>query len=355
MRNIDKGYLLNELVLGETSQSGLDHLINWIKSTDAYEELVNNIKDVKASTSLYAMILYEKYYELAIEGINSIEEALIAYAKILYLAQVSRKECFINPLLAEKSIDYSFKMKDIVIFYDRQLISLEDLQKSNDYTLKQKGEAIESIVREWENDLTSQLYSVIDEIKEYPRNLPTLKVMNKRRLAELVFLVIFDVLIVLALFSSSPALYEIIHNTYSESYIYWITAFAMLFIGLWNASFIFEIIVKAKQYNKYNFASSHIFKNREEVARSVTKHSEKLKKYLDNCITKYKPLDTPVLDFAYDQKIIEYIHYLYFVNFRGKHPKKDKVFIISKILMSLGIVLGILSTILIVLHMVGKI
>jgi gas vesicle protein len=354
MRNIDKGYLLNEIVLGKTSQSGLDHLINWIKSTDAYEELVNNIKDVKASTSLYAMMLYEQYYELAIEDINSIEEALIAYAKILYLAQVTRKECFINPLIAEKSIDYSFKMKDIIVFYDNHLISLEDLQKSNNYTLKQKGEAIASLVRKWEEDLSKQIYSVIDEIKEYPRNLPNLKVMNKSRTLELILLIIFDALIIYSLFTPLTSIYEIIHNTYIKTYPFWITSFAMIFIGLWNISFIFEIIVKNKQYHKYNFASSHIFKNSGEVSRNIIKHSEKLKRYLDNCFNKYKPLDASCLDFAFDQKIIEYIHYLYFVNFRGKHPKKDKLIITSKILMALGLFFGSLSTILIVFHIVGR-
>jgi gas vesicle protein len=354
MRNIDKGYLLDEIVTGNTSQSALNNLIQWIKASDAYDELVRNIEDVKASTSLYALILYEKYYELAIEEISSIEEALVAYAKILYLAQVSRKECFINPLIAEKSIDYSFKMKDIAIFYDSHLITLEDFQKSSDYTLKQKGEAIKEQIRSWEDDLTSKLYSVIDEIKEYPRNMHNLKILNVRRSIELILLVIFDTLVILALFSPFQKVYEIIHNQYELSFIFYLTAIAFTFIGIWNAFFIIEFTIKFKQYHKYNYAKNRVLGNKEVVASEITKASEKLKSYLETCLLKNRPLNASVLDFAFDQNVIGYIQFLYYVNFRGKHPRKNKIFLMSKIFMALSLVFGITSFVFIILHLVGR-
>ena len=100
MRELDKGLLLAELFDPNCiSGRNISNFVEWIRNQECYIKLIENMDEVKKSSSILARCLYQEFSSIDLSRITSIEEGMIAYYKILYLCQLSTPTFYVNPLL----------------------------------------------------------------------------------------------------------------------------------------------------------------------------------------------------------------------------------------------------------------
>lgn len=341
MRNLEKGILLGELINPTlTSNQQLNNLRNWIREQDCYQNLLNNMKKVKKSSTFISRLLYQEFQSIDLDRFVSIEEGLIAYSKILYLSKISIPNFYTNPLLVINKEERSIKLKDLVVKFNEKYMTIEDFSKDKTYSFNEKYEFITNKVNNWEKEVFEKILKPIKELKSTnPRNLPIIKLFSFDRFASLLVILLSTCFLIYGIFGGNELYKSIFTNwkihTFNElNYLYLIfVSTHLLFILIFSIE-ILVLIFKYARYNKYR----KCLLNEKEVIKVIDSNKENLKDHIINSFDNLKLLNTKIFKFSTSIKLYEYFLYLYYINYKCKRIYQPKTSTLNSIFICLLVV-----------------
>ncbi len=348
MREIEKGLLLAELINPDCiDEKQISSFVSWIKNQDCYHDLVENINDVRKSSSILAKCLYCEYEMINLDKVSSIEEAMIAYYKILYLVQLSTPAFYLNPLLAINKKEKKIRIGEILVKFNNKYIPIDELSLDSSFSFQEKSEFIKEKVLSWKDDVYNRLIKTIRKLKENPRNLPKKRIFSIGHIILGVFYISLIAMFVVTLYTNNQFLNSLyLPKSFSKyTFKHFILLFSMCFAGLGLLIYIVEMIYCAITISKYRKIRNLVFDKEDQLLKIIQKQGDKLQNYLIKNVEKHNKLDLIVDDFSSCLKIYEYLLYLYHINYHCKKIKKDRIWLISKIVLSLTLVFVILLAI----------
>lgn len=336
MRSLEKGLLLAELCApNSVSREHLDSFIDWIREQDCYKDLYKNMLETKKSSSIVAKYLYSEYASLNLDAISSIEEGIIIYSKILFLCNYSKSSNYINPLLIIEKKEEKVNVGEISIKFNNKIITLDELSTLEGYNFLEKYEAIKNKVSEWEEDVYSKLNTVLESLKDHPRNLPKRKVMTPKFIIALLYLVILDIVGCLFVFSNNDKIRNIVTGQNLGEYIY-LNYFFIAFISiliLLNITILCEFVIKKIVFHKYNSNRNKLISKPDTLVKELSNNSDKLLEYISKNVSDGAKMDVEVSNFSSCTLLYKKILYLYNINYRYKKFKKVKMLKINAFLL----------------------
>lgn len=341
MRSIEKGILLAEFINPSfTSREQIDSLVEWIRKQDAYQNLLKNITEIRRSSTKISEVIYQEFRSIDLDSINSIEEGLVCYSKILYLSSISTPNYYTNPLLVINKLERSIKLKDVVVKFNEKYMSLEVLVENNDFSFAEKYEFICEKINSWKKEVFEKILVPINKIKEInPRNLPKINLFSIGKSLELLLILFFFGFICLGLISNDKKYQSYFYNynfqTYdANNFIYLIFVFFLVLLSL---SFIVEILITLFKYHNYNRYRNFLF-DEKKLINYIDNNADKLKDYLISSISNKSKMTAKIVYFSQSFKVYEYFLYLYYVNYKCKKIKQPKFSKFNLILVILTII-----------------
>ncbi len=336
MRNLEKGLLLAELIDPSlTSKEQIENLVDWIRKQDAYLQLVKSMMEIKKSSSFLATILYEEFSLINLDQVQSIEEGLIAYSKILYLCQIAIPNFYVNPLLVLNEKERKIPLGQILIKFNEKYITLDELSLDNSFSFNEKYDFINNKVNDWEDEVYTRIIEPIKELnKKNNRNLPKIKVLPFSYLLTGLIYFVEIVLMIFLYFFGSNKIKELLFHFNFSSYLE-VNYFLIIFLSFSALSLLFllfNITIRFIKYNKYRKARKIIINNEGNISKTVNKAGDKLTAYLIKNIEKHELLKKKVFSFSSCYYIFDYVTYLFYVNYKCKKIKDNTMKIIHKIL-----------------------
>lgn len=352
MRELEKGLLLAELFDPNCiSGRNISNFVDWIRNQECYIKLVENMDEVKKSSSILARCLYQEFSTIDLNLITSIEEGMIAYYKILYLCQLSTPTFYVNPLLIINKSERKIKVGEILVKFNNKYITLDEFSKDTRFAFNEKYEFIREKIKQWEDDVYERIVRTIDKLKEHPRNLPNRRVFSFKHVIYGLFLLIISGLVVSGYFVNN----EIIKSLYSKFNLstYTFKNYCMLglilFVLIGILDYIIETIIRIVKYKKYHRIRKLIFGDRTKLLNIIKKQGENLENYFVKNIEKNSTMKEVAFNFSYCYKLYESFLYLYFINYHCKKIDKDRFSLICKITCSfIAIFFGLIIVYLIV-------
>lgn len=352
MRDLEKGRLLAEIIdSNNTTYDKVEAFVAWIRNQECYELLLTNMKEVKKSTSFYARYLYQEFISIDLSQISSIEDGFIAYAKILYLSQVTTPNLYVNPLLVINKAERKIKLKDVLVKFNNRYMTLEEFSKDPNYGFNEKYEFIVLKVKEWQKDIQEKILYPMEKLKDNPRNLPKLHFMP----IGYIILGIFYLLCIGILFYSylfardevKNAIWKVELTNLDAINYFAIALISFTLIGI--VVYFVELIIRIIRFAKYKKERRILIKGRVKVLDEINKSSKYLENHIVNSIDKQLAMEQKVFSFSHCYYLFEYIIYLYHVNYRCKKIKKQKISWISKAILLLNVLWFALFTLWVVI------
>lgn len=356
MREIEKGLLLAELINPDCiDERQISSFVSWIRNQDCYHDLVENMNDVKKSSSILARCLYHEFELINLDKVSSIEEAMIAYYKILYLVQLSTPAFYLNPLLAINKKEKKIRIGDVLVKFNNKYIPLDEFSLDAGFAFQEKLAFIKEKVSSWEDDVYNRLIKTIRRLKDNPRNLPKRRVFSIGHIILGLLYIALIAAFVVVMYTNNQ-FFSSVHlpDTFSKyTFKHFIVLFSMSFVGLGSIIYIVEMIYRAITISKYRKIRNLVFDKEDHLLKIIQKQGDKLQNYLIKNVEKHNKLDLIVDDFSDCLKIYEYLLYLYHINYHCKKIEKDRIWLVSKIVLSLVLVFVILLTVYFVYAYVG--
>lgn len=307
MRNLEKGLLLCELINFEsTSLDDVKKFVAWIREQDVYYSLLENIKELKTSTSFSARLLYKEFASINLNKVKSIEEGIIAYSKILYLEQIVTPGYYINPLLIINNKERDFLLSNIVVKFDEEFMTLEQFCLHQGATYLQKYEFITMQVRRYQRDIEERIISRINKIKSNKDNLPKVEILP---ISSLLFafahLALLGFLLGISLTSPNGRdyFYNVNENLANGDIIFFYLTLLLALIGL--ASFVYTIIARVLKYKDYTKLYNLLIKDDKKVIDVINESKDKLEEHLVKSLEKPQLLNIKVFEFSSCYKLYE--------------------------------------------------
>ena len=329
MRNLEKGILLAELVNKDLpSYEQIKNLVAWIREQECYKTLLDNMNEIKNSSTFLAQAIYEEFKAIDLDRVNSIEEGLISYAKILYLCQISTPNFYVNPLLVLNKKERDIRIGDVIVKFNDKYITLEELAHDKDFSFDEKYEFVKKQVDSWQNDVYERIQKPSHYFKtSNPRNLPKIRVMT---FFHYVFSFIYLGLIAFVIFGFSTNHASL--NTVFKNFDYhqfgprnYLFLAFLVFLTIGVVGFIIELAISYHKYHKYAKCYKIVIDQDDKLIRFINKNGDHLFDYIIASIERGADMNENVFKFSSCLNIYEYVLYLYHVNYKCKKLKKNKV------------------------------
>ena len=329
MRNLEKGILLAELINPDLpSFEQIKNLIAWIRDQECYTTLLENMEEIKKSSTLLAHAIYDEFKAIDLDRVNSIEEGLISYAKILYLSQISTPNFYVNPLLVLNKKERDIKLDDVIVKFHDSYITLKELGEDKSYSFDEKYSFIKSQVNKWEQDVYERIEKPAKYFKnENPRNLPKIRIMTfLHYVVGIIYLGLIGFL-AYGFASNNPTLNTIFSNfdyhTFGpRNYLF------LGFLAFFSVSLIVYIIgicINYHKYHKYAKCRKIIIEKDHSLLPYIHKQGERLLDYILSSFETRSRMNDVVFKYSSSLTLYEYVLYLYNINYRYKKIKKIRL------------------------------
>ncbi|MDD6301922.1 MAG: hypothetical protein PUA56_01215 [Bacillales bacterium] len=350
MRNIEKGLLLAEMFSANTD-SHIGPFIEWIKLTPQYQLFEERKKKLQYKSSRSARRIYSYFKRINIEKVSSIQDGMIVYGKINYLLRISDPQCYTNPLLIAYIEDKNMTIGDLKVEFDNKLITLNELSKLKGFSLELKEEALRRVLEKWEYELHLQVLNPVNEIETRKQYIPIRHIFTPFRIFELIYCLLFTIIICSMYFAKSDFLMGITHYGNSNIVINLTYSLVFSFTLLLDLVVFSIFFIKGKEYMFY-------IKQRKIVFQKIRPHSIKvfmeLNSYLHSKVANMESLDEKLTSFNSISKYYSTIEY--FQNRLAKKTsiKKDTISIVEKTFLLLQFLVVIVFIVMIIMKIGGN-
>ncbi len=308
MKQIDKVLLLSELLGIDVSYFVDQKNYNKIEESNLHKlELL--IKENEENLSPKYLLAKNKFDELKKYKISSMNDYFKYNLEINYLINVLKNKKFINPLMCSKNEQES-SLSQLIITFDGKDMLLGDSILLETYSDQYKIDMVKNLIISWRREVNDSFVTPLQLLLTNPKHLPKKRYFPFNKLFVFMFLLITNSFLFVLFTHKNVYLNEIFHHNYSRFYLSIPLLILLGLIFIFNFFFIFFIIKRHNQHEKYFYAQNKVLKKSKNILKKLDFNTERLYSKILNCITNKDEIKGEVKSFSLKEEYILALEYL---------------------------------------------
>ena len=321
MREEDKVLLLCE-IMGINTRPYVYKYVEELRNSDVFLKLCENVIKARKNKSFKAHRLIDEFELINFERIQSLKEFYCLSAKIHYLLANSEAEDYINPFFYnEDNVD---TIGQILIDFDAQRFSLDDISLDERYTLNYKIDYIKNLYLSWRNEVKEMVINPIKDAAINIDKLPSNVLFDFEFVLYLWLIIMSNIMLVIGPFINVDVIKPLYDGTCEDGILNILFYILCGLIFVFNIYFIVSINKRLIRTRRYRMARKMVSKA-DKICEDIDRKCEAFYEYVLNALTETKPLTEKVKKIAIDNNYLLSLNYVVNKFNRGEIETEDDI------------------------------